>query len=265
MTPDASVPAQDASMTSDASAPVPEAGAPAEDASAPISTSAQYCPVCRDLSDGTQDRGFSARFSAEVSPVIAASRPGGPPIITPGALTNIPIGTLLRYAVAATDATTAEGVEDPDLAAVRDLVDAIETITREAVVGASNTPPLAATADTPTTDDQVELAWTLGDACAGMLSLRNLRADTALASRVRALDAQVVPVIERAQQEAADFVVAQQFDAERIAIAGRMLATCGALTEQTRSGSGSSPPRAGWPRPAPTSAELFSTPRGAST
>ncbi len=191
------------------------------------------CVACASLSAGDADRALVSRFAAEFAPVVTASSPGGAPVVTPGALTNTPAGTLLRYAIASTDPPTPEGAQDPDLAAARALFDAVESSLGSSLAAAASTPPLSAAPSEDDARERDELTRAIGTACSGLLALRTLAADPLLATRARAWDAPIFTALDRALQDVPEFVVAQAFAPDRLANAGRMLVVCGALSGQT--------------------------------
>ncbi len=191
------------------------------------------CVACAGLATGEADRGFAARFAGEVGPVVTAASPGGAPVVIPGALTNTPAGTLLRYAIASTDPPPPEGPQDPDLAAARALFDAVESTLESSLAAATNGPPLSTAASDAEARERDEQVRSIGSACSGLLALRWLTADPLLASRARVWDAPIFAVLDRALQDVPEFSVTQAFSPDRLANAGHMLVVCGALSGQT--------------------------------
>lgn len=168
------------------------------------------CLGCVELTSGAVDQRFAARFAEDLLPLVQSQRSGGAPLLTPGALTGAPSGTLLRYAIITGDINAQQ--------ALMDLLETrISTVMRRIAANDRNYDAL---------QQQDDLAL-MGDACAGLMSLN--RADVSVSSRGPALVTTVSEFLRYAQplQEA---LFTENFPAiETVVNHARIFATCGSF------------------------------------
>lgn len=198
-------------MESDASAEVPP------DAGTTV-TGQGACAVCFDLSAGAIDRRVQSAPGTEFSAMVAAAAPGGPPIVLRGALWGAGAGALLRGAVAA-----------DNVLAARELADRTERqLTAFSAMFAVRAPLAMGQPDSQLAE-VINTLDALGEACSGTLSLRGYASDPSLFARLQASSPQLPSVVSQSSATLSDFAATYYTTPHYLVIAGRFMASCGAL------------------------------------
>jgi hypothetical protein len=169
------------------------------------------CQTCAELASGVVDQRFAAIFAADLIPLVEAVRPGGTPLINPGALNGAPTGTLLRYASISGAILTQQ--------ALMDLL--------EARIGTA----LRRSADPSHRGDeqqQQDDIATVGDACAALLTINS--ADRSVSSRAPGLITDISAYLAYAEPLQAALFNESFAPIEKVVNHARLFSTCGRFT-----------------------------------